>query len=81
MANYSTIKYQGLIDAGFARTADITSTIDSKVATSKRAIIGQLDRTIAGGNSATTIFLDRFSGGAANTSTFDAEYDGGSASG
>lgn len=96
MANYSTLKYKSLagagfakgvqieslaVEAGFAKSADVSSTIDARVTASKRSIIGQLDREIAGGNATTDTFLDRIIGGNATTTSFAAEYDGGSANG
>lgn len=69
------------VSAGFAKSSDVSSTIDARVIASKRTIIGQLNREIPGGNAFTSIFLDRVIGGAAATSSFAAEYDGGSANG
>lgn len=96
MANYSALKYKGLqaagfakgtqieslaVEAGFAKSNDVTSSINAKAVETKRAIIGQLDREIAGGDATTTIFLDSIIGGNATTTSFTAEYDGGSANG
>lgn len=96
MANYSTLKYKGLqsagfargaqiealaIQAGFAKATDVTVSINAKAVETRRAIIGQLDREIAGGDATTTTFLDRIIGGNATTTSFAAEYDGGSANG
>lgn len=96
MATYSSLKYKGLlaagfargsqiealaIEAGFAKATDVTVSINAKAVETRRAIIGQLDREIAGGDSTTTTFLDRIIGGDATTTSFAAEYDGGSANG
>mgnify|MGYP003120052803 FL=1 len=96
MANYSTLKYKGLssagfargvqieslaIEAGFAKSTDVNVSIEAKAVETKRSIIGQLDREIAGGDSTTTTFLDRIIGGNATTTSFAAQYDGGSANG
>lgn len=96
MANYSTLKYKGLqaagfargaqieslaIEAGFAKATDVTVSINAKAVETRRAIIGQLDREIAGGDATTTTFLDSIIGGNATTTSFTAEYDGGSANG
>lgn len=96
MANYSTLKYKSLagagfakgaqieslaVEAGFAKSADVTSSIAATAIETRRAIIGQLDREIAGGDATTSIFIDRIIGGNATTSSFAAEYDGGSANG
>ena len=111
MATYSSLKYKGLLAAGFARgsqieslaiaagfakgdeietlavgagfakSTDVTVSINAKAVETRRAIIGQLDREIAGGDATTSIFVDRIIGGNATTSSFAAEYDGGSANG
>ena len=96
MANYSTLKYKGLqaagfargaqieslaIEAGFAKSNDVTSSINAKAVETRRAIIGQLDREIIGGNATTTLFEDSIIGGNATTTSFNAEYEGGSANG
>lgn len=111
MATYSSLKYKGLlaagfargsqiealaieagfakgaqieslaVEAGFAKATDVTVSINAKAVETRRAIIGQLDREIAGGDSTTTTFLDRIIGGDATTTSFAAEYDGGSANG
>jgi len=111
MATYSSLKYKGLLSAGFARgsqiealaleagfakgtqieslaveagfakATDVTVSINAKAVETRRSIIGQLDREIAGGDSTTTTFLDRIIGGNATTTSFAAEYDGGSANG
>lgn len=96
MANYSELKYKGLqaagfargaqieslaIEAGFAKSNDVTSSINAKAVETRRAIIGQLDREIIGGNATTTLFEDSIIGGNATTTSFNAEYEGGSANG
>ena len=96
MATYSSLKYKGLLAAGFARgsqiealavgagfakTTDVTVSINAKAVETRRAIIGQLDREIIGGDATTTIFLDSIIGGNATTTSFTAEYDGGAANG
>lgn len=96
MATYSSLKYKGLASAGFAKGADIESlatsagfakatdvtvSINAKAVETRRAIIGQLDREIAGGDATTTTFSDRIIGGNATTTSFAAQYEGGSANG
>lgn len=96
MANYSALKYKGLAEAGFAREAqieslaieagfaksnDVTSSINAKAVETRRTIIGQLDREIIGGDATTTLFEDSIIGGNATTTSFNAEYEGGSANG
>jgi hypothetical protein len=96
MANYSALKYKGLAeagfakgtqipdlvrDAGFAKTIDVTSSINSKAVETRRNLIGQLDREVIGGNATTTRFNEKILGGDATTASFAAEYDGGSANG
>ena len=69
------------VEAGFAKATDVTVSINAKAVETRRAIIGQLDREIAGGDATTNTFLNRIIGGNATTTSFAAQYDGGSANG
>lgn len=74
MALYSEIKYKSIRGAGFQKEADLDNL--------KLQLRGQMDRQIGEDTtSATTQFYTIVGGALASTTTFDAIYDGGDASG
>lgn len=81
MANYSTLKYTTVSNAGFAKGADVTAEITASATILETKLIQQLDRTVDGGLASTSSFIGSVGSGTATTTLFNAAYDGGTANG